>query len=375
MSIRKRRLIAWGILAVAAVLLAGFWGPQDAARPARAQVDEGEIVVIEEGLAPVDAGFAEANGARLWYEVYGEGEPLLLISGLGGNHLGWADQVPVYASEFEVIVFDNRGTGQSSFPEGVDLTMPLLADDPAALLDALAVDAAHVYGVSMGGMIAQEMALRHPEKIRSLILGCTTPGGPQSVPAQQWAVEALFAAGEQGIADSGILEVMFSPGYLAEHRSEVIEGFESLADYPATPAEVFAAQIQAIGGHDTYDRLPGITAPTLVLHGADDPLVPTANGRILAERIPGAELVLLEGARHGYFIEKQAETDAVVLDFLRVPSWEAAVPAPAMPAAGSNGLLAKEKSGVATWWYALAAGGALLVMVGLAGLSTARSRR
>lgn len=371
MHIRKRTLIAWGI-AVAAALLAGVWGPQDAARPAAAQVDEGEIVVIEEGLAPVDAGFADANGARLWYEVYGEGEPLLLITGLTGNHLGWADQVPVYASEFEVIVFDNRGTGQSSFPEGVDVTMPLMADDAAALLDALGVEAVHVYGVSMGGMIAQEMALRHPEKILSLTLGCTWPGGPQSVPPEQWALDALL--GGKGISDPALQEVLFSPAYLAEHGSEIMEAFERFPDYPETPPEVATAQWLAIQGHDTYDRLPSISAPTLVLHGTDDPLVPAANGRILAERIPGAELVLLEGARHLYLSEKQAETDAAVLAFLRVPSGEAAVPAPAMPAAGSSGLLAKEKSGVATWWYALAAGGALLVMVGLAGLGTARSR-
>jgi len=323
---------------------------------------------------PVAAGFADANGARLYYEVYGEGEPLLLIPSTIMNHLPWADDVPVHAREFKVIVFDPRGTGQSSFPKGVEPSMALEADDAAALLDALGVDTAHVYGISTGGAVAQEMALRHPEKIRSLILGATTPGGPHSIPAEDWALAAFVAALNQGVTAPNFLEAMFSPGYLAEHRSEAIKAFELPPDYPQTPPEVIAAQALAALGHDTYDRLPSITAPTLVLNGADDPLVPAENARILAERIPGAELILLEGARTEYRVEKRAEVEAAVLDFLRRHPGQ--VPAPAaLPAAGSGGLVAEHASGVATWWYALAAGGALLLMAGLAGVRIARSRR
>jgi 3-oxoadipate enol-lactonase len=214
---------------------------------------------------------------------------LILIPGTAGNHLYWADQIPVYAREFKVIVFDPRGTGQSSFPEGIDLTMALMADDAAALLDAVGVDSAHVYGVSMGGSVALEMALRHPEKIRSLTLGCTTPGGPQSVLSEPWALVAYVERRVRGITGPDFLEVMFSLGYLAEHRSEVLESYERFPDYPATPPEVITAQLGASGGYDAYDRLPDIAAPTLVIHGTDDPLVPADNGRILAERIPGAQ--------------------------------------------------------------------------------------
>ena len=114
-----------------------------------------------------------------------------------------------------------------------------------------------------------------------------------------------------------LLEVLFSPAYLAEHRSELLEKFQRLADYPTTSREAYAAQLRAAARHDTYDRLPDIVAPTLVLHGTDDPLLPVGNARILAERIPGAKLVLLEGARHAYILEKQAEADTAVLDFLR----------------------------------------------------------
>jgi 3-oxoadipate enol-lactonase len=324
--------------------------------------------------SPVASGFAEANGARLYYEVYGDGEPLLLIPGSGMNHLGWTDEIPVYAREFKVIVFDPRGTGQSSFPEGVDVTMALMADDAAALLDALGVDAAHVYGVSLGGMVAQEMALRHPEKIRSLILGATTPGGPHAVPAEDWALAAFVAAMTQGVEAPNFLEIMFSPGYLAEHRSEAVDYFTRVSGGPPTPPQVAIAQVKASAGHDTYDRLPSITAPTLVLDGADDPMVPAENSRILAERIPGAELVLLDGARHGYKFEKQAEANAAVLDFLRAHSGQAPAPA-ALPAAGSGGLLTEQGDGVPMWWYALMAGGASLVLVGLAGVRCARGRR
>jgi 3-oxoadipate enol-lactonase len=303
-------------LAVAAVLLAAACSGGGTPAPATPQAS---VVALQEGLTPVQSGFADANGARLYYEVYGEGEPLLLIMGLGASHLGWAAEVPVYAREFQVIVFDNRGTGQSDFPQGVDWTIPLLADDAAALLDFLGVDKAHVYGVSFGGMVAQELALRHPDKVRSLILGATTPGGPHAVGADAQALRALLdqASAVDGVVRPALLEVLFSPAYLAEYGSELREGFQRSADYPRTSPEAYAAQLRAVADYDTYDRLPDIAAPTLVLHGTDDPLLPVSNGRILAERIPGAKLVLFEGARHGYFLEKQAEADAAVLDFLR----------------------------------------------------------
>jgi 3-oxoadipate enol-lactonase len=309
------------LLAVAAVLLAAGCSGSGTPAPATPQAS---VVALQEGLTPVQSGFADANGARLYYEVYGDGEPLLLIMGLGANHLSWAAQVPVYAREFRVIVFDNRGTGQSDFPEGVDCTIPLLADDAAALLDFLGVDAAHVYGVSMGGMIAQEMALRHPEKVRSLILGATWPGGPHAVAPKPEALQALIDQGAavDRVVSPALLDVLFSPDYLAKHGSELLQNFQRMADYPRTSPEVYMAQLLAIERFDTYDRLPDIAAPTLVLHGTDDPLLPVANARILAERIPGAKLVLFEGARHGY-MEKQAEADAAVLDFLRAHSAKA----------------------------------------------------
>jgi pimeloyl-ACP methyl ester carboxylesterase len=314
--------IAALLLATAAVLLATACSGSETPAPATPQAS---VVPQAQGLTPAQSGFADANGGRLYYEVYGEGEPLLLIMGLGANHLAWTAQVPVYAREFRVIVFDNRGTGQSDFPEGVDYTIPLLADDSAALLDFLGVDAAHVYGVSMGGMIAQEMALRHPEKVRSLILGATWPGGPHAVASEPEALQALIDQGSavDSVVSPALLDLLFSPDYLAEHGSELLQNFQRMADYPRTSPEAYMAQLRAAARYDTYDRLPDIAAPTLVLHGTDDPLLPPGNARILAERIPGAKLVLFEGARHAYLLEKQAEADAAVLDFLRAHSEKA----------------------------------------------------
>jgi pimeloyl-ACP methyl ester carboxylesterase len=311
------------LLAAAAVLLAAACSGGETPAPATPQAS---VVPLAEGLTPTQSGFADANGARLYYEVYGEGEPLLLIMGLGANHLSWTPQIPVYAREFQVIVFDNRGTGQSDFSEGVDYTIPLLADDAAALLDFLGIDAAHVYGVSVGGMIAQEMALRHPERVRSLILGATSPGGTHAAAPDPQALQGLLDQGAavDRVVNPALLDVLFSPAYLAEQGSELLEKFQRLADYPATSPEAYAAQLRAVARHDTYDRLPDIAAPTLVLHGTDDPLLPVGNAHILAERIPGAKLVLFEGARHAYLLEKQAEADAAVLDFLRAHAQEAA---------------------------------------------------
>jgi pimeloyl-ACP methyl ester carboxylesterase len=304
------------------VLLAAACSGSGTPAPATPQAS---VVPQAQSLTPAQSGFADANGARLYYEVYGEGEPLLLIMGLGANHLAWTAQIPVYAREFRVIVFDNRGTGQSDFPEGADCTIPLLADDTAALLDFLGVDAAHVYGVSMGGMIAQELALRHPDKVRSLILGATWPGGPHAVAPEPEVLQALVDQGAavDRVVSPALLDVLFSPDYLAEHGSELLQRFQRMGDYPPTSPEAYAAQLRAIARYDTYDRLPDIAAPTLVLHGTDDPLLPVGNARILAERIPGAKLVLFEGARHAYLLEKQAEADAAVLDFLRAHSEKA----------------------------------------------------
>ena len=259
----------------------------------------------------------QANGIAVYYESQGEGEPLFLIAGLGATHHLWELQAPSFARRYRVVTFDNRGAGDSDKPPE-PYSIALFADDTAALMDALGIERAHVYGQSMGGLIAQEIALRHPQKVRGLVLGCTTFGGPRSVlPSPQAA--ALLAGmpnlpPEQAV--DRVLEVFYSPRYRREHAAEARRRIQSYFPLRTSP-DAYVRQLVACLAFDTYDRLPQIAAPTLVINGAEDALIPPENSRIMAQRIPGAELVLFPEAGHLYFHEMPEEADAAVADFLR----------------------------------------------------------
>lgn len=259
----------------------------------------------------------QANGVNIYYESQGEGEPLFLIAGLGATHHLWELQVPSFARRFRVVTFDNRGAGDSDKP-AEPYSIALFADDTAALMDALGVERAHVYGESMGGLIAQEFALRHPQRLRGLVLGCTTFGGPHSVLPSPQAASLLVGAPnlrpEQAM--ERVMEIFYSPRYRREHAEEARQRIQSY--FPLrTPPDAYARQLTACLTFDAYDRLPQITAATLVINGVEDALIPAENSRIMAERIPGAELVLFPEAGHLYFHELPDEADAAVLDFLR----------------------------------------------------------
>jgi pimeloyl-ACP methyl ester carboxylesterase len=254
---------------------------------------------------------------HLYYEEQGQGEALLLIMGLGASTLSWGQQISTFAREFRVIAFDNRGAGRSDKP-AVRYNIALFADDTAGLIDALGIDSAHVYGQSMGGFIAQELALRHPQRVRTLVLGSTSCGGRQAVVASP---ENLAILGMMNVlnpleaAERG-LPLLYSSEFIARHRDALIERSLREADL-RPPPEAFGRQVQAAIRHNTFDRLTDIHCPTLVITGSDDKVVPPDNSRILAERIPGAELAVLPGAGHGYLVEKAAESNAMVLEFLR----------------------------------------------------------
>lgn len=263
---------------------------------------------------------ARVGDISLHYEVYGEGEPLLLIMGYGADSNWWYLQTAAFSQEFRVIVFDNRGTGLSDKPD-VPCTMRMMADDAAGLLDALDVEAAHVFGVSMGGMIAQELVLHHPEKVMSLILGCTTPGGHNAVPPEPEALLFLLDFErrrnlplEQQAKE--LLPYLFSREFLDRNRNRVGE-FLARAFEHLTPVHGYQRQSEAFMGFKAYDRLPEIKAPTLVIAGTADRLVPAENSRILASRIPNAEMVLFENVGHGFTGEAAEESNKAVLDFLR----------------------------------------------------------
>ncbi|HEY8515572.1 MAG TPA: alpha/beta fold hydrolase [Candidatus Binatia bacterium] len=238
-----------------------------------------------------------ADGVRLHYETHGTGEPVLLIMGLGSNAYGWHRSLPWLAERYQAITFDNRGVGRSDVPKGA-YTIAQMAGDAAAVLDACGIERAHVIGMSLGGMIAQRLALTYPERLRSLVLICTTPGGRNAVPASPEVLQALATGGDDP-AEVYRRNAWFLYGEdtRQNHPERIEEDLAERMRIPTTPTGYFG-QLQAAMHHDTWDELGALRVPTLVLHGEADLLVPTENGRLLAQRIPGAELVLIPGAGH-----------------------------------------------------------------------------
>jgi 3-oxoadipate enol-lactonase len=238
-----------------------------------------------------------SDGARIHYEVHGSGAPVLLIMGLGSNAYGWYRTIPWLSERHAALAFDNRGTGRSDVPEGGYLIAQMAAD-AAAVLDATGHDGAHVVGASLGGMIAQRFALQYPQRLRSLVLVCTTPGGAHAVRASDDVMAALVQGGED---PSTVYRrnawFLYSEDTRTNHPERIEEDIEYRSKIPTSPTGYFG-QIQAAMRHDAWDELPSITVPTLVVHGDADLLVPTRNGQLLAQRIPGAELVLVPGAGH-----------------------------------------------------------------------------
>ncbi len=235
------------------------------------------------------------------YESAGAGAAVLLVMGLGMNATGWWRTVPVLlAAGLRVLTFDNRGVGRSDRPAG-PYTTAAMADDAVAVLDATAVQRAHVYGISLGGMIAQEIALRHPDRIARLVLGATTPGGDGALPADEATLEFFQRRGQMPAEEAVWASVPYNYSIRtrAQHGDRIVQDIRQRLRYPIEP-EPYAAQLAAALGHDAYDRLGRVRAPTLVVHGQEDVMVPPANGRLLANLVPDARLLELRGAAHLY---------------------------------------------------------------------------
>jgi pimeloyl-ACP methyl ester carboxylesterase len=257
-----------------------------------------------------------ADGAELAVTVTGDGPPLLMIPGLGASRRVYAPLVPRLAPRLRVAVFDPRGTGESTMTPGPS-TMAQLAADAVAVLGALGLPAAAVWGASMGGMVAQHVALLRPELVSSLLLACTSCGGPHAVPPSPEAAAAVQGRGARTPGDAYRLacRVLYAEDWQRAHSDLVEAEIAERARNPVRPG-VFAAQQAAVRGHDTWEALPRIAAPTLVLHGTADAVVPPENGEILARRIPGARLRLLLGRGHLFFHEAPEESAAAVLGFV-----------------------------------------------------------
>jgi pimeloyl-ACP methyl ester carboxylesterase len=246
--------------------------------------------------------YRRPDGCRLYHELHGspDGEPLVLLEGMGGDIPGWRRNIPRLARRLRVVAFDFRGNGRSDPPPG-PVSISMLAQDTQGLLDHLGIDRAHVYGQSMGGMVGQLLAVEQPHRLRSLILGCSHPGGGHTIrtPAR--------------IPKDRPWEALYSPGFAEEHPEHVAEDLR--AGIPQTPA-IRRRQWEAVRSFDLFDRLPEIRIPTLIIHGTDDRLVHPDNARVLAERIPGSQLVLLERAGHVYHSEQPEAADGAVLEFI-----------------------------------------------------------
>lgn len=265
----------------------------------------------------------ENQGARIYWDEQGEGDPVLLIMGLGYPSYLWHRTRPTLATTYRTIALDNRGSGRSDVPEG-PYTIALMASDAAAVLDAAGVESAHVFGLSMGGMIAQEFALQYPGRVRSLILGCTASGGPNAVRAEAEVTRILMAR-EMSPEEAALAMRQYI--YDAGTPVERIEQDMVIRRQWFPRPQGFVAQLQAIIAWEAYSRLPQITAPTLVIHGETDKLVPPGNGKLIASRIPGAKLVLLPNASHIFTTDQTETAHRAILEFLAVQSESRAVAA------------------------------------------------
>jgi len=257
--------------------------------------------------------FIDNQGAKIYWDEQGQGEPVLLIMGLGYPSDMWYRTRPVLAAHYRTIALDNRGVGRSDTPPG-PYPIALMAADALAVLDAAGVESAHIYGVSMGGMIAQEFALQNPGRVRSLILGCTAAGGPLAVRAEPEASQMLMARGQMTgdqMAEAAV-PFIYDPG---TPREKIDKDLEVRRPWLPRP-ETYMAQLLGILAWEAYSRLPQITAPTLVIHGETDRLVPPGNGKLIAERIAGAKLVLLPHASHIFSTDQTEAAHDAILEFL-----------------------------------------------------------
>lgn len=246
------------------------------------------------------------DGVRLYHELHGDpaSPAIVLLEGLGGDVPGWRRNVPRLAEELLVIASDHRGNGNSDEPPG-PCTMTTFVDDALALLDHVGVERAHVYGQSFGGMVAQELVLTHPDRVATAILAATHCGPSSAIPVPSRSVPK----GEPWRA-------MYAPSFPDLHPEHVAEDLRVGAAQPRHPIGG-RRQWEAMQAWSSCDRLGSIRRPVLVLHGTEDRTVAPANAEVLASRIPGAELVWLEGAGHLYHSERAEEADRVVLEFVR----------------------------------------------------------
>jgi pimeloyl-ACP methyl ester carboxylesterase len=257
-----------------------------------------------------------AGGQRLYYEVLGDGEPLLCVHGLACDTLAWIPQIQAFAAAHQTVIFDNRDVGQSSMATG-EYEVADMARDALALADELELESFHLLGISMGGAIAQEIAIEAPERVRTLTLAVTFPAGSAYSRrlAEVWSARVLQISREQHIDELMLMnhsEAFYENPEMVEFVRTAI-----LNNPHPQPPEAFGRQLAACSRHDARARLGSLAMPTHVIGGEYDILVPVWMSREIASLIPGSKLTVLAKAPHALSLERAEEFNAAVLEFLR----------------------------------------------------------
>jgi 3-oxoadipate enol-lactonase len=262
---------------------------------------------------------AQAGDVELSFDRAGDGPPLLLIMGMSGTKHHWGERLlEELRRDFDTIVYDHRDAGDST-RTGEPFTIVDLAEDAVGLLRALRLDSAHVMGISMGGMVAQELALAHPDRVRSLTLGCTYCGGEGSALTSEDVLRRIMEGMSSGDRERAIRtgwEVNVSPRFAADEQAYA--RFLRIGMRYALPVPVIMQQMRAIVGHDTSARLSELRTPTLVVHGTLDQMLPVQNGHMIAELIPESRLEILDGIGHMFFLEEPERTAELVREHAAV---------------------------------------------------------
>ena len=279
-------------------------------------------------LKPVKKGKVRVDDVNLYYEIYGQGDPLVLIAGTGISCAPWRPfQVPEFSKHYQLLIYDHRGLGRSDKPD-MPYSTRLFARDCAGLMEALGIRKAHIMGHSMGGRVAQWVALDYPEKVRSLVLSGSGSGKyrddiqnyPRGVPVET-CVELIEKGYEKYQHDHWGPGFMFTDEFVRE-RPEVVKTFQDLIVEEVPPLKCYLRHVIARQCHETTELIHAITAPTLVIVGSKDTREGgtgnhVASSQALAEKIPNAELVIVEGGKHGYLREMPEKGHPPILNFLR----------------------------------------------------------
>jgi 3-oxoadipate enol-lactonase len=255
---------------------------------------------------------AKINGINIFYKVEGQGEPLVMIMGFGAGHRGWLFQVPYFRKYYQVITFDNRGVGKSDKPPGPYST-GTMAEDTIGLMDNLHIDRAHIMGVSMGGMIAQEIAINHPQRVSKLVLGCTY-ASRQGASADTKEISEVIQLPSPGMSAGIVSLSLNNPIYQWISRLVVRIAYLFVSTSTKTGLR---GQREACNKHNSLDRLHSINAPTLVIAGTKDRIIKPSSADLIASKIPAARLVKVEGGSHTFYMEMRSVFNGEVLKFLQ----------------------------------------------------------